>query len=424
MFSSRPRSRKSPRSSSRRTAFKPLPAERFEPRIVPATFAVVNTLDSGTGSLRQAILDANANAGSDLIRFAIPSTDGGFVDVDSSLPGGDPAPDAYVIRPLSRLPGLNDSTGGTTIDGRSQTAFGGDTNPFGPEVVLNGSLAGLQTDALVLAADSNQVLGLNIQGFRGDGLGGFGIGVLVHPLASHNKVAGNYIGTDATGTVAAANFHGVYVRGSDNLVGGTTVADRNVISGQAGDPIYTEGGVAIDGTNNRVQGNYIGTNAAGTAAISNDGGVGISGPGNMVGGTAPGAGNLISGNGGINLILFGGGDGTVVQGNLIGTDATGTVAIPVNYGVYVQTSGNTIGGTAAGAETSSPAATPASTWSPAQTTPFRATTSVPTSPGRGPSETRTASWLGAREHDRRDLAGGGQPHFRQLRRRRPAGRHS
>ena len=54
-----------------------------------------------------------------------------------ALPGGDAAPDVWVIKPLSALPALSDASGGTTIDGRTQTTFGGDTNPFGPEVVLD-----------------------------------------------------------------------------------------------------------------------------------------------------------------------------------------------------------------------------------------------------------------------------------------------
>src|SRR5581483_11948718 len=72
------------------------------------TITVVNTADSGPGSLRQAILDANAlmDPVAVTINFNIPSTDPGFVDVDATLPGGDAAPDVFVIRPLTALPTL------------------------------------------------------------------------------------------------------------------------------------------------------------------------------------------------------------------------------------------------------------------------------------------------------------------------------
>src|SRR5207248_10212004 len=123
---------------------------------------VTNTNDSGPGSLRQAILNANASAGADTIVFNIPTSDPNFVDVDAALPGGDAAPDVWVIKPLSALPALSDASGGTTIDGRTQTTFGGDTNPFGPEVVLDGSLAGAGVNGLTILASGNQVFGLNV----------------------------------------------------------------------------------------------------------------------------------------------------------------------------------------------------------------------------------------------------------------------
>ena len=71
------------------------------------------------------------------IEFNIPPTDPGFVDVDSHLAGGDPEPDAFLIQPQTALPALDNPTWGITLDGGSQTRFGGDTNPFGPEINIS-----------------------------------------------------------------------------------------------------------------------------------------------------------------------------------------------------------------------------------------------------------------------------------------------
>src|SRR5690242_4562474 len=125
-------------SSMRRQPFQP-DFHGLERRMMPATFLVTTTADSGAGSLRQAILDADAApAGPLTIDFQIPTSDPNFVDDDAALSGGDAAPDVFVISPLSALPALNNPNAGIAIDGGSQTAFTGDTNPFGPEVVLDG----------------------------------------------------------------------------------------------------------------------------------------------------------------------------------------------------------------------------------------------------------------------------------------------
>ena len=113
---------------------------------------------------------------------------------------------------------------------------------------------------------------------------------------SGDVIAGNFIGTDPTGTAALGNSSGVFINGSNTTIGGTADGDRNVISGNSGD------GVFIIGSNNVVQGNYIGTDydrqaKAVWATASN--GVTIIRPSsfnNMIGGTADGAHNLISGN--------------------------------------------------------------------------------------------------------------------------------
>src|SRR5262249_53574716 len=133
--------------------------------------------------------------------------------------------------------------------------------------------------------------GLVINNFRG-----FGI-VL---SGGSSTIQGNYIGTTLDGTDAIVNGGGIAVNSPGNLIGGTTAAARNVISGNTAPAIQVQDpatGAAAD--NNRIVGNYIGTNADGTVAIGNGSGVPavqIITNGNTVGGTAPEERNVISGN--------------------------------------------------------------------------------------------------------------------------------
>ncbi len=165
-----------------------------------------------------------------------------------------------------------------------------------------------------------------------------------------NIVRGNYIGTDASGTIALlseTNATGVfiYVGPEETLVGGAAPADRNVISGNyAGVQI-----IASD--SNYVRGNYIGIDAIGSAALPNTHGVLVSGDSmyNAIG--ASGAGNVISGNITQGVAISGSGtDANLVQGNYIGTDASGAFAIPNRYGVqvYAAAENGSIGGPAPG----------------------------------------------------------------------------
>jgi CSLREA domain-containing protein len=176
-------------------------------------------------------------------------------------------------------------------------------------------------------------------------------GVLVYtPTATGVKVQGNRIGTNAAGTAAVPNgFYGVYVNSTDNLIGGAAAGEGNLISGN------TRGGVALTertAQRNVVQGNRIGTNPAGTAALANGGsGVTIAeGSNNTIGGTAAGAGNQISGNAAQGVIVVGvNATGNTVRGNLIGTNGAGTAAVANGqYGVAVYSSNTTIGGAGSG----------------------------------------------------------------------------
>jgi hypothetical protein len=170
-----------------------------------------------------------------------------------------------------------------------------------------------------------------------------------------NLIQGNYIGIDVTGSHPLSNKGGggIWILGnqnqglsvSGNLVGGTVAAARNVISGNQGS------GVGISdtfSTPNLVQGNYIGTDSAGTAAVGNFDGVQLVSqqPGAIIGGSDSGARNLISGNNrnGVSLGRFEGGGGVTIggtgatiQGNLIGTDVAGTGCVGnANDGIYVE----------------------------------------------------------------------------------------
>jgi len=319
--------------------------EPLEERRLLTTLTVITTNDSGLGSLRQAILDTNATVGADTIQFAIPASDPNFVDVDSALAGGDAAADAFVIRPLSPLPALNDATGSTIIDGRTQANLTGNSNSFGPEIVLDGSLAGAGADGLQLSSNDNQVLGLNIQLFGNRGI--------VINAARNNWVAGNYIGTDATGTLDRGNGNnpgstagtfgqnGVQIRGGGqfNVIGtdgdGTADAsERNIISGNEFVGVMI---IGLGSDHNRVAGNFIGTDANGTVALGNTGnGVRIreGAKSNVIGTDGSGSHdaaerNIISGNTAHGLIIIGAGtEDNVVAGNFIGTDVSGTLPRP------------------------------------------------------------------------------------------------
>jgi CSLREA domain-containing protein len=207
----------------------------------------------------------------------------------------------------------------------------------------------------------NHVIGNVISGNSGTGLSLYDGGSPTPIGPANNDVRGNFIGTNPTGTAAFGNTgSGIDLHGGahNNTIGGTSLADRNVIAGNAGAGININNfnGAA---SNNVVYGNYIGTNTAGNARLQNNGdGISIIGvSGNQIGGTVAGQGNLISGNNNRGITLGtgspGGGqpgvaaDGNFVQGNLIGTNAAGT-AIVKNTLAGISLNGannNLIGGT-------------------------------------------------------------------------------
>jgi hypothetical protein len=329
-----------------------LSVEPLENRMLLSTFTVINTLDTPAnsnyippGSLRDAVTRVNADKqpGIDTINFAIGS------GVQTIKLG------------YYALPGIRHSV---VIDGTSQPGFAGT-----PLIELDGTTAfGNGGSGLTISAGNSTVKGLVINRFRSNGI------QLTGPKGG-DIIAGNYIGTDVTGTVALGNGgNGVDVYYSPNntianTIGGTTAATRNLIS--ANGFHYGGGaGVFVNSSGNIVEGNYIGTDVTGTRALGNSGaGVSVFGfTGNTIGGTTAATRNLISGNGvgngqvgylpgSFSGVLVTGGSGNIVEGNYIGTDVTGIQAIGNHdAGVYVATNqygfggtGNTIGGTVPGA---------------------------------------------------------------------------
>ncbi len=301
-------------------------------QVVVNPFIVTNTNDSGIGSLRQAILNADQEAGH-TISFAIPGAG------------------VHTIAPTSALPTITDPV---TIDGYTQGAkqnslANGDNAVL--LIELNGASAPAGSNGLSINAWGSTVEGLVINRFGGAGIAITGSG------ASNNAVLGNFIGTNAAGTAALGNGTGVLIDNgaSNNTIGGPTDNDRNVISGNGG---ASQGvGVYLDGTttqSNSIIGNFIGTKAAGTAGISaSSAGVLINNsPDNTIGGTTAADRNIISGNSVVGVyIALAGATGNAVQNNYIGTDVHGLAGIPNGVdGIYINDApNNTIGGTAAGA---------------------------------------------------------------------------
>jgi hypothetical protein len=270
------------------------------------TYTVTNTADSGAGSLRQAITDANANGGTDTIAFNIPGSGVHTINVPTALP--------TITSPV-------------VIDGTTQPGFAGN-----PLIELHG----VQAYGLQIQAGSSTVRGLVLNGFATS---------ILLQNGGGNLIQGCYIGTDATGTVgASAGGLGIRIISSDNnTIGGTTPGSGNLLSGNGSVALNVE---SADGT--IVQGNRIGTDITGTVAVPNGSAIGVDGDNATIGGSAAGAGNVISGNVGSGLAITYG-SGFVIQGNFIGTDITGTKALGNGMGINDSGGTNiTIGGSGPG----------------------------------------------------------------------------
>ena len=303
--------------------------ELLEDRTLPSAYVVTTTSDTGPGSLRDAITQINLDASHTLYpSTADPTKDAIAFNIPTSDPGYQSGTQTFLIQPqLAVLPTI---TNAVIIDGYSQPGSSPNTLAVGDnavlKIVLDGSVqigAGLGGAGLVIAGTNCTVRGLAIDNFNNS----------VFILNSDDNVQGNFIGLDNTGSYASSGngFYGIEVYSLSNggaiLIGGSTPDARNVIAGFA---INIE--IIVGPT--VVQGNYVGTNAAGTAMPNGitsteyyrlgfaGYGVESGSEGNTI------SANLISGNPGIGISLAGFDQGTIIQGNLIGTDSTGTNPIP------------------------------------------------------------------------------------------------
>lgn len=418
-------------------------SEFCQARPAPYNYLVVtNTNDSGAGSLRQCIADANSTFGPNTITFNIPGAGIKRIILASQLTVLDPvtidgtSQPGYSWTPIIELNGWGSdiagisvatlASSGSTIRGLSITGFrtaglvlwnsnnnivagnwlGVDatgtsapgngltpsaTNLYienGASNVIGGTTAadrnvicgghhcvgiwyglstnntvmgnwiGMRPDGATAASPVNDCVNVwygahhNTIGGTTSGSGNvlayagrWGIGLGTIGAAGGNIVQGNKIGADATGMLDYGNgLRGVSIDSNpNNLIGGNSAAARNIISGNNGSAIVIAGAGA---TTNTIQGNYIGLNAAGAAALSNTGrGIYANQPGQIIGGSAAGEGNVISGNSSAGVCLESGADNCIIRGNIIGLNSTASAPVPNNNGIEATTAGlNMIGG--------------------------------------------------------------------------------
>ena len=305
-----------------------------------ATFSVTTTADSGPGSLRQAILDANANPGPDEIRFNIP------------------AAGVQTINPLTPPPIITDTV---HIDGYTQPGAATATATSAATILIELSGAPLPggpgVNGLTLDSGSSgsSIRGLSINRFQ-RAVAGTGHSILVLPGSGSHWIAGNYLNVAPDGNTVftgSPSFGDGYDDGGagSNIIGhdpsgpnsANPAADRNIISGSG----EARPGLLMLGTSagNQIRGNYIGTDASGTLDRGNSiDGIQVVSGGNVI------ENNLISANGrGIALLAFG---NNTVTGNKIGTDVSGTLDLGNKglAGIFIAagSGNNTIGGLAEG----------------------------------------------------------------------------
>ncbi|MGB5741214.1 MAG: DUF4347 domain-containing protein, partial [Sedimenticolaceae bacterium] len=341
------------------------------------SWLIGNRGGDGKISLREAIIAANNTSGADTISFDITGAGPHVISLAGALPSitdtllidGSSEPDYVANTPVVRVDGASAGGGvsgftfasasdGSTLRGLMITRFTGDgvlVQAGADNITIAGNWIGTSGTGSIGVGNADD--GIDLRG-AGAIIGGTGpddrnvitdsgdegIDIVGTGITGH-QILGNYIGVDPDGSTGNGNADvGIaIISGSGNTIGGTTAAARNVIS-------MNVEGIEINTSNNVVQGNYIGVDAGGTVDRGNrsDDGVEIQGAstGNVIGGAVAGAGNVISGNA-LNGVRVGGGSGHTIAGNLIGTDATGTIDLG-NAGAGINlfnTSNIVIGGT-------------------------------------------------------------------------------
>jgi parallel beta-helix repeat protein len=267
-----------------------------------------------------------------------------------------------VVQPGGNGNAIGGPLAGNTISGNTGEGIhaggsGSSTLIQGNTVTGNGSHG-----IIVSGGELGGAPGITISGNRVAGNGGGansgptgGIGIYLSSVPGPATITGNVVGLDASGAAAEPNTgDGIRVEDSSGVVvGAPGVVNRNVVAGNVGHGIHLVAGSSHD----IVQANYAGVNVSGTAAIPNhiDGIAVDESSGNTIGGSAPGAGNLASGNANQGISVFTANtdapaDGNVIQGNGVGLNAAGTAPIPNgNEGIRLfEASSTTVGGILAG----------------------------------------------------------------------------
>jgi hypothetical protein len=299
-------------------------------------FVVINSNNAAAGSLRTAIDSCNNNTSTkDTIYFNIPLSDAGF----------NPSYGIWIIHPSESLPSL--ITGDVLVDGTSQTVNQGNRNIYGPEIMLSGNINTVETGISIINASRITIRGLII--------GEFLYGIQISGQNSmENSICGNFIGTNYDGTMSAGNYNAIEILSgaNNNYIGGDDSLSRNLVGGN----LYA--GIRIsDANNNIVTGNYVGISRDGKLPLPNYDGITIEGysHGNRIGGMNSGERNICSGNVAYGIDIFGAGCfANEIRGNYLGTDCSGSYAIPNTYGILFDdrsnhnlVSGNLISGNTA-----------------------------------------------------------------------------
>jgi hypothetical protein len=320
---------------------------------VTVTSAADNTTVDGAVTLREAItsIDNGADLNAD-VTAQRTGTYGASDTINFDIAGAG----VHTITPTSTLPQI---TRAMLIDGYSQPGASVNTLAVGDNAVLLIEISGASSPGSTVFDIAGPAGGVTIRGFVINRTNqGRAVAIGTAAASANNTITGNFTGINPDGTTlpeTAATAPGFLVsQGSGNTIGGTSPAARNIMGGNSccGNS-YIGLGSASSGTT--VQGNYLGLDRNGTASLSDGGinGIAVFANGNTIGGTAPGAGNVIArcNNGIVVSGGAGGGLNNVIQGNRIGTNAAGTAALGNGTGIGTNNGGGmtTIGGSAAGA---------------------------------------------------------------------------